>query len=268
MKIVGKEIVIRGHLNCKTKNMSDIKPKDYKILCTKSGNRCAMPDCRKILVVDATANDPASLVAMRSHIKGEKHGSARYDANMSDKERNAHSNLILVCPSCHKKIDDQPNTYTVEELCKIKQEHENWIVASTEQAVVDVTFAELSVVAKYIASGRASTSDSLTLIPPKDKIQKNGLSNTIEQLIIMGMIQVKQVADFVNRCPDIEFGDRLSQGFVMEYERLKNTEMMSGDELFNGLLDFASAGAVDFKQRAAGLTVLVYLFEKCEVFEK
>lgn len=54
----------------------------------------------------------------------------------------------------------------------------------------------------------------------------------------------------------------------MEYERLKNAELMSGDELFNGLLDFASLGATDFKQRAAGLTVLVYLFEKCEVFEK
>lgn len=245
-----------------------IKQKDQKILCTKSGNRCAMPDCRKILVVDGTATDPASLVAGMAHIKGEKLGSARYDTNMSDTGRNTHPNLILVCPSCHKKIDDQPNTYTVEKLYDIKKDHEDWINTLTVQAVVEVTFAELSVVTRYIMSGQAAIKDSLTLIPPKDKIQKNGLSNTIEQLIMMGMIQVKQVADYVNRCPDIEFGERLSQGFVMEYERLKNTEMMSGDELFDGLLDFASASATDFKQRAAGLTVLVYLFEKCEVFEK
>jgi len=245
-----------------------IKPKDQKILCTKSGNRCAMSDCRKILVVDGTATDPASLVATMAHIKGEKPGSARYDVNMSDPERNAHHNLVLVCPSCHKKIDDQPNTYTVEKLCDIKKNHEDWINTLTGQAVIEVTFAELSVVTRYIMTGQAAINDSLTLIPPKDKIQKNGLSNTIEQLIMMGMIQVKQVADFVNRCPDIEFGERLSQGFVMEYERLKNTEMMSNDDLFNGLLDFACVGATDFKQRAAGLTVLVYLFEKCEVFEK
>ena len=85
---------------------------------------------------------------------------------------------------------------------------------------------------------------------------------------MMGMTQVRQVADFINRCPDMEFGDRLSQGFVKEYDRLKNTEIMSGDDLFNSLLDFASAGITDFKQRAGGLAVLVYLFEKCEVFEK
>ncbi|MDP2683266.1 MAG: HNH endonuclease [Deltaproteobacteria bacterium] len=245
-----------------------IKTKDQKILCTKSGNRCALPDCRKILVIDGTATDLASLVAEMAHINGEMPGAARYDASMSDIERNTHPNLIFVCPSCHKKIDDQPNKYSVEKLYNIKSDHEEWINKLTGQAVVDVTFAELSIVTKYIMSCQAGIKDSLTLIPPKDKIQKNGLSNNIEQMIMMGMIQVKQVADFVNRCPDIEFGDRLSQGFVLEYERLKNTELMSGDELFNGLLDFASSGATDFKQRAAGLTVLVYLFEKCEVFEK
>lgn len=245
-----------------------IKQKDQKILCTKSGNRCAMPDCRRILVADGTAADPASLVAAMAHIKGEKPGSARYDANMSDMERNTHSNLVFVCPSCHKKIDDQLNTYTVEKLYDIKRCHEDWINTLTGQAVIEVTFAELSVVTRYIMSGQAVINDSLTLIPPKDKIQKNRLSTSIEHLIMMGMTQVKQVADFVNRCPDIEFGGRLSQRFVMEYERLKESEMMSGDELFDGLLDFASAGTTDFKQRAAGLTVLVYLFEKCEVFEK
>lgn len=245
-----------------------IKSKDQKILCTKSGNRCAMPDCRKILVIDGTTTDPASLVAEMAHIKGEKPDAARYDASMSDIERNSHPNLIFVCPSCHKEIDDQPNTYSVEKLYNIKRNHEEWINTLTGQAVVEVTFAELSVVTRYIMSGQAVINGSLMLIPPKDKIQKNGLSNTIEQLIMMGMIQVKQVADFINRCPDIEFGDRLSQGFVREYERLKNSELMSGDEIFNGLLNFASGGSADFKERAAGLTVLVYLFEKCEVFEK
>ncbi len=246
----------------------NIKQKDQKILCTKSGNRCALPDCQKILVVNATATDSASLVAVMAHIKGEKSTSARYDINMSDADRNAYPNLIFVCPSCHKKIDDQQNTYTVEKLIEMKQKHEDWIIASTSQEVVNVTFAELDVVTKYLMSGQASQSDSLTLIPPKDKIQKNNLSKSVEQLILLGMTQVTQVADFINRCPDIEFGDRLRQGFVVEYERLKNIENMAGDDLFNGLLSFAAVGATDFKQRAGGLAVLVYLFEKCEVFEK
>jgi hypothetical protein len=246
----------------------NINMKNTKILLIKSGNRCAMPDCRKEIIVDGNARDSASIVAEMAHIKGEKPNSARYDASMSDEARNEHSNLIFVCPSCHKKIDDQFNTYTVEKLFEIKRTHENWITDSTSQEVVNVTFAELSIVTKYLMSGKTSQSDSLTLISPRDKIEKNGLSKGVEHLILMGMTQVMQVADFIIKCPDEEFADRLRQGFVAEYARLKNIEKLNGDDLFNGLLDFASAGTSDFTQRAAGLAVLVYLFEKCEVFEK
>lgn len=243
-----------------------ISVKDQKILCLKSGNRCAMPECHKELVVPKTENDPASIIGIIAHIKGENPTSARYDPEMT--ERNYYDNLILVCSDCHKMIDDQPNTYTVEKLHKIKEEHEHWIIESTKGEVINISFAELSVVTKYLVSGAYIPSDPYSVIPPKDKIRRNRLSSEIEKLITMGMIQVRQVKDFIDKCPDIEFGERLKQGFVVEYERLKNEEGLEGDDLFNGLLDFASGGSNDFKNRAAGLTILVYLFEKCEVFEK
>jgi hypothetical protein len=254
-------------LNDMNKMSGKISEKNSKILCAASGNRCAMPDCRNVLIVPGNERDDASFVAEIAHIKGEKPNSARYDADQTDTERNSHSNLILVCPSCHKKIDDQPNTYTVKKLLEIKTSHEKWITESTRQEIPNVTFAELSVVTKYVVSGQASPSDSFALIPPKDKIKKNGLSQSIEQLIVIGMAQVKQVSNFIEKSPDGEFGARLTQGFVAKYESLKN-DKIEGDDLFNSLLGFASAGASDFIQIAAGLAVLVYLFEKCEVFEK
>lgn len=245
-----------------------IPVRDQKILCTRSGNRCAMPECHKVLVVGKTEDDRESLVAQMAHIKGERSISPRYDASMTDMERNSYDNLILVCDNCHKVIDDQPNSYTVEKLHEIKSQHEKWVVESTKKEIINVTFAELSVVTKYLISGQFVSSDSLTIIPPRQKIKKNELSASIEQLITMGMTQVRQVNNFISKCPDIEFGERLSQGFVTEYERLKNEEGLKGDDLFGALLDFASGKSNDFKERAAGLTVLVYLFEKCEVFEK
>ncbi len=72
----------------------------------------------------------------------------------------------------------------------------------------------------------------------------------------------------IDKFPDVEFGERLKQGFVLEYKKLKNDNKLIGDELFDGLLDFASGKSNDFRVRAAGLAVLVYLFEACEVFEK
>ncbi|MBU1627130.1 HNH endonuclease [bacterium] len=247
---------------------SNIPLKDQKVLCTRSGNRCAMPECHKELVIKENENDSPAIIGEMAHIKGEKPGAPRYESNMTDKERNCYNNLILVCRNCHKMIDDQYNTYTIEKLYEIKKRHESWIIESTRKEVINVTFVELNVVTKYIVSGQFVPSVSYVLIPPRDKIKKNKLSLATEQLITMGMVQAPQVSSFIGKCPDVEFGERLREGFVVEYERLKNEEGLMGDDLFDVLLDFASGGSNDFKIRAGGLAVLVYLFEKCEVFEK
>lgn len=247
-----------------------ISPKDSKILCTKSGNRCALPDCRKELVIDSNSNDPAALIAEMAHIKGEKPGSARYDASMTDPERNSFENLLLLCPSCHKKIDKQPNSYSFQLLLKYKKEHEEWIIKSTTSEVMNVSFSELDIITKHLLSNIGIKNDSLTLIPPKDKIKKNGLSNSTAQQILIGMTQVIQVSEFIEKTSAISpgFSDSLINGFVTEYQRLRDLENEVGDNLFDRLVDFSCNSSSNFKQRAAGLSVLVYLFEKCEVFEK
>lgn len=232
----------------------------------KNGRYCAI--CHSELIVNNEATNFETIIAIAAHIKGKKLGSARYDPRMSQKDRDSEENLILLCPSCHKKVDDQAETYTAAKLSQIKQDYENWINDKIKSAIVEVSFAELSVVTKYVASGQASSIESYTIIPPQDKIIKNGLSQKVTNLITMGMTQVKQVAEFIERCPDIDFGERLKVRFVAEYERLKNDEKYLGDDLFFGLLDLASRGTTNFLERAAGLAVLVYLFEKCEVFEK
>jgi hypothetical protein len=242
--------------------------RDQKILCLRSGNRCAISDCRRILVANKTPHDRESIVGEMAHIKGEKPGSACYDSSMTDRDRNSYDNLIYLCDNHHHLVDDQPNTYTVERLFQIKKEHETWIEESTEQQMINVSFAELAVITKYLASGQATVEDSYALIPPKDKINKNNLSSQSEKLITMGMIQVKQVAKYLDSSLDVEFGERLKQRFVIEYDRLKNEEHLVGDDLFEGLRIFAADGRTDFRENAASLAVLVYLFENCDVFEK
>ena len=246
--------------------MGSISEKELKKLCVKNGRFCAI--CHTDLIIKGVAANPDSITAEIAHIRGKQPGSPRYDSSMTQKERNSSENLILLCPTCHKKVDDQENVYTVEKLTEIKNEYESWIIKRTQAAMVDMTFAELEVVTKFLASGQAINSDSLTIIPPKEKIRRNGLSPKVETLIRMGMIQVKQVEEYIERSPDIEYGERLKEGFVMQYERLKNEEKYQGDDLFNALLDSVIGGTSDFSRRAAGLSVLVYLFEKCEVFEK
>jgi hypothetical protein len=242
--------------------------RDQKILWGKSGNRCAMPSCHTELVIDKTENDPFSIIGQMAHIRGEKPGAARFNTEMTEKERNCYDNLVLLCPNHHKEVDDQPNTYSVEKLHDIKKNHEKWINDSLTEEVISVTFAELGAVTNYLASKHVGfTESNYTIVPPKEKIMKNELSADTERWITTGLLQVKQVDKFVESIPDVEFGERLRQGFVKEYERVKN-EGLRGDDLFDSLWDFASGKQTDFKNRAAGLAILVYLFERCEVFEK
>lgn len=83
----------------------------------------------------------------------------------------------------------------------------------------------------------------------------------------MGMLGIDQIKEYLNKNPDINFSDRLRNGFVDKYIDLKN-EGLDGDDLFYELLNFASINSKDFKIRAAGLKILTYFFEICEVFEK
>jgi len=246
-----------------------IPARDQRLLCTRSGSVCANPKCRKELVIALTKEgDRESTVAEMAHIKGEKPTAPRYDPNMTDPQRNAYSNLIFLCRACHKEIDDQPKKYTVEILHEMKKNHEEWVKETLRSNIINVTFAELEVITKYLNSNQIEADESYTLIPPKEKIQKNELSQLTERLITMGLTQVKYVAKFIENFPDIEFGTRLRNGFISEYEKIRGEQGLKGDDLFDELVQFASGGSGNGKLRAAGLSVLVYLFEKCEVFEK
>jgi hypothetical protein len=242
-----------------------IPEKEIKVLWGKSGHLCAI--CRELLIQyrkDGSCNP----IGEMAHIKGENPGSARYDATMTDIERCKYDNLILLCPTCHTKIDTDIDRYNVELLKQIKKEHEQWIMESLETGIINVTFAELDVTIKYFLSNPISDNDSsLTVIPPKEKIEKNELSSDIEYLINLGLTQVKQVKNYLNANMDRQFSERLRLGFVNKYTQLKE-EGLKGDVLFHELLAFASNYSNDFTVRAAGLSVLVYYFELCEVFEK
>lgn len=245
-----------------------VSDKDKKELCLKSGNRCAVPSCHQPLVVDDPAGNQNSIIAVMAHIRGENAGAARFDFTLPEEERNRYKNLILVCPTCHKIIDDQQHIYTVQYLLELKDAHEKWISSSLKEQIANVTFAELAEVMKYIGSVQISIPSSLEVITPKDKILKNHLSAQVEGMLVMGLTQVVQVKEFLNSHHDIRFAERLVDGFVKEYKRLKYVEQLEADGLFWTLLDFSSDHRKEFIYQAAGLAVLSYLFEKCEVFEK
>ena len=97
---------------------------ETKVLWGKGGNRCAV--CRTGLTMQSNGFSEYPL-GEAAHIEGYSVGSARYNSNMKDKERNSYANLVLLCPTCHSIIDKIPSSYTTSDIKKIKDEHEKWV---------------------------------------------------------------------------------------------------------------------------------------------
>lgn len=62
-----------------------------------------------------------------AHIIADKANGPRGDRTVSAEFLSSYENLILLCLDHHKLIDDNPSTYTVEELRSLKARHEAWV---------------------------------------------------------------------------------------------------------------------------------------------
>jgi hypothetical protein len=104
-----------------------ITDKTRKILWGRSGNRCAV--CRQKLVVDETEMDAESVVGEECHIVSGSLQGPRYNPRFPLEEVDEIANLLLLCGTHHKMIDDQCETYSADVLRSIKTDHEKWVEA-------------------------------------------------------------------------------------------------------------------------------------------
>lgn len=104
-------------------------PRDYttgteRALYAFSGMTCYFPDC-SIPVVVFVNDEPVCNVQI-AHVRGANTNSPRYDASMTDDERRAFANLILLCTPHHTIVDRlHPTDYPPEELQRWKTQRES-----------------------------------------------------------------------------------------------------------------------------------------------
>jgi hypothetical protein len=102
-----------------------ITDKNRKILWARSGSRCAF--CRAPFVFEGTGKDPESVVAAECHIVSSAPTGPRHDPAFPAGAFDALDNLILLCATHHKMIDDQYEAYSAPVVRSIKQDHEKWV---------------------------------------------------------------------------------------------------------------------------------------------
>jgi hypothetical protein len=99
-----------------------------RVIWIKSGGRCTI--CREILCVVGASPELSHLIGDVGHIVAEEENGPRGRSPLTVEQRNAESNLLLLCKPHHKMVDDDPATYTVEMLGRAKLAHEEWVRSS------------------------------------------------------------------------------------------------------------------------------------------
>nr|WP_249116852.1 HNH endonuclease [Ciceribacter sp. L1K23] len=227
-----------------------------------------MPKCGKHLTYDSPSGDD-TYVGEAAHIKGEKPKAARYEAAMGDEERDHVDNLLYLCTDHHTIIDKVPADWPTEKLIEIKTKHEKQVRQAMELAFADVAFPELQNAVAWVSNQPPAINGSFELTAPEEKIKKNALTNGARHIIAAGLMSRDTVAAYVEAEAqlDPDFPERLKAGFLEEYFKQRK-EGHKGDELFELMCAFAQRGLRKQADRTAGIAVLVYLFEICDVFEK
>lgn len=254
----------------KKKKSRSIADPVMKALYGRSANRCN--SCKtEVTELPPKEGDNVTNIGEIGHINAYASGGPRPNQEMEN--INSYENLILLCRNCHGRIDRQEISFTRDELIKIKENHEAEVKHLYSTYMVKVDFTELKMVTDWLLKNQSFFEDDEALvsipIPPNAKIKKNDLTTTSKDKISLGMLKSKEVASFIEFQikMDSEFPDKLKYGFLEEYARLRK-EGYKGDDLFEAMHLFASNNSPKYEMLTAGLALLSYFFEICEVFEK
>ena len=103
-----------------------ISSKTKRLLLARSGGYCQNPECNTDLYPyfeDGTITNVEEL----AHIVAQKEDGPRGESDEPISARDEYGNIILLCPTCHTKIDKNPDKYSVALIHKWKADHEESI---------------------------------------------------------------------------------------------------------------------------------------------
>lgn len=248
---------------------TSLSPSLLKLLAFVSGGRCAFPGCGIQLWVEDGQGNPLKTRAEAAHIRGERPGAARYDASMTDDQRNSFGNLVYLCPNHHDEIDKNEAQWPTPAVERMKQNHEATIQAALGATMGEVSSADLEVVVRGVHTTTFSEPTDFSITDPSTKMQTNQLSPSTGALLRLGLAASRDVERYLARMSEVDpfVGERLKAAFQAEY-RSRHESGLRGDALFEAMREFATRGFAELRLQATALAVLAYLFEACEVFEK
>lgn len=221
------------------------------LLYVRAGGRCQFDGCNKLLLEHPLTLTMGNFAQM-AHIVAFSRMGPRGGASSRPEAINDVNNLMLLCPDCHKLIDDHPDRYTVAIVEKYKSKHEERIRHVTglgpdlKTTVVQLTtrvagqsvsipIAQVSeaVSPRYPTDARGHVIDLTNLNVEEDeqftKVATETITREVTQVYApgMGVEQTRHISLFaLAPIPLLVFlGSRLSNKIPVEvYQRHRDTQ--------------------------------------------
>lgn len=104
-----------------------------RLLWSRSGGRCAY--CGRALTMEAGPQGDASGVGLACHIVSASEDGPRHDRFFPGESLDEPLNLLLLCPTHHRLVEESPLEYSVAALRLMKARHERRVEAEVEALV-------------------------------------------------------------------------------------------------------------------------------------
>jgi hypothetical protein len=108
----------------------DVPARTRLFLFVHAGGRCEFDGCNRYLL-EHHLTKADGVFAQMAHIWAFSQGGPR-GRRQHRHEKHDLSNLMLLCPQCHKLVDDHPEQYTTDVLRKHKKAHEDRVFMLTD----------------------------------------------------------------------------------------------------------------------------------------
>lgn len=198
-----------------------------------------------------------------AHIEDLQKATKRYNPDKSIDELNDESNIIILCPTCHTKIDKYSEDYPTEKLQQIKREYENNIKIAIEYANPDL-YSKFSKICKDLSEkcNNAGIIERYNSIKVEEKISKNSLSEIKDQ-IDMYMRYIPIFKEFLETLSQSERTELRHN--IMSLYKLEQCKDDCNVQKFTNLIRRVVGN--DFSNVFPAGIIICNYFEECDVFE-
>lgn len=184
-----------------------ISIKTRKLLWAKSGNRCSI--CKVELFASEAGKEDLN-IGEECHIISSQEKGPRYKVGLSDYDE--YNNLVLLCRNHHKEIDELTETYTEELIRYIKQNHENWVDSTLNNATKEHQKNQPRFISR-ITSGKELLyilTDSCGYETDYDEVETEEESDFIGS-VLQNLIDYGDLSGMVEAYDKVKMGLKLSE---------------------------------------------------------